>query len=277
MHLGLNTGIPAVCGPLARSVRDLRLLTRVVRDSEPWLTDPAVIPYALEQGVLDRRPVVGVIYHSDTLTPHPPIRRALRETVAKLQFAGLEVKTFIPPSYAAVNEVTRQLFTLDGLSYAKRELELSGEPPVQSVRTIGFWDLPAKSSEQNWAWNYKKQQLQKEMLDKWTAAGVDIVLCPAGPHTAMGPGQWSNDSYTVVWNTMDYPAIVIPISNVDPAKDPKDSLEMPISPTDAEFYARYDPELMAGAPIALQLVGPRLGDEQLLQDAELIDTILRQQ
>jgi len=31
---------------------------------------------------------------------------------------------------------------------------------------------------------------------------------------------------------------------------------------------------MAGAPVALQLVGPRLSDEQLLQDVEDIDAIL---
>jgi amidase len=32
---------------------------------------------------------------------------------------------------------------------------------------------------------------------------------------------------------------------------------------------------MAGAPVALQLVGPRLGDLQLLKDVELIDTLLK--
>jgi amidase len=32
---------------------------------------------------------------------------------------------------------------------------------------------------------------------------------------------------------------------------------------------------MAGAPVAVQLIGPRLGDEQLLRDAELIDAVLR--
>jgi amidase len=274
-HAGLNTGIPAVCGPLARSVRDLKLLTKIARDDKPWLTDPSIIPYVFEHGTVDRKPVVGVIYQSDTLTPHPPIRRALRETVEKLKAAGLEVKEFIPPSYAAINEVTRQLFTLDGLSYAKRELAQSGEPPVASVRSIGFWDLPEKTSEENWAWNAKKQKFQKEMLDKWTAAGIDIVLCPAGAHTALLPREWTNDSYTVTWNALDYPAVIVPISHVDPAKDLKDSLEKPLSPTDAEFYAKYDPELMAGAPISLQLVGPRLEDEQLLQDVELIDTILR--
>lgn len=274
-HRGLNTGIPAVCGPLARSMRDLRHLTRVVRDNKPWLEDPSVMPFVYEQGTMDKKPIIGVIHQSDTLTPHPPIRRALRETVAKLEAAGLQVKKFVPPSYAAINQVTRQLFTLDGLSYARRELKNSGEPPVLAVRDIGFWDLPAKTSEENWAWNYKKQQLQKEMLEKWIAAGIDIVLCPAGAHTATRPNQWTNDSYTVVWNAMDYPAVIVPITTVDPTKDLKDSLDEPLSVMDEEFYARYDPELMAGAPVALQFVGLRLGDEQLLRDVEQIDDILR--
>ena len=37
-----------------------------------------------------------------------------------------------------------------------------------------------------------------------------------------------------------------------------------------------DPELMKGAPVALQIVGPRLGDAQLLRDVELIDQVLNQ-
>lgn len=36
-----------------------------------------------------------------------------------------------------------------------------------------------------------------------------------------------------------------------------------------------DSKLLKGAPIALQLVGPRLGDAQLLRDVELIDRVLR--
>ncbi len=35
-----------------------------------------------------------------------------------------------------------------------------------------------------------------------------------------------------------------------------------------------DPELFAGAPAALQIVGPKWGDEQLLKDVEIIDLVL---
>jgi len=200
--VGMNTGIPAVCGPIANSVRDLSLLCRVVRDAKPWLVDPAIIPNIFESSTLDRRPVVGVIHRSG-LTPHPPVRRAIREAASKLKDAGFEVKEFTPPDFAEIRSVTAELFTLDGLSYPKRELEKAGEPVVESVEKIGFWSKKPKEPEEMWALNAKKLALQKQMLDRWQEAKVDVVLCPVGPHTAVLPGDWRNDMYTVAWNAMD--------------------------------------------------------------------------
>lgn len=200
--LGMNTGIPAVLGPLGRSVRDLQLFTKVVRGAEPWKFDPAVVPNVLEVPVLKRRPVIGVI-HQSGLTPHPPIRRGIREAVAKLQAAGFEVRDFDAPNFLDIRTVTEQLFTIDGLSYPKQQLKKADEPVVPSVQKIGFWDVPAKTPEQIWEWNTKKLAIQKDMLDRWQRANIDVVLCPAGPHTAVLPGDWTSDIYTVTWNAVD--------------------------------------------------------------------------
>lgn len=201
-YTGTNTGIPATLGPLANSVRDMTLVTRVLRDAKPWEVDPAVIAGVFEIAVKSRKPTVGVI-HMSGIVPHPPVRRAMREAVAKLQTAGYTVVDFVPPNFRRIREATEQLFTLDGMSYAKRELKRAGEPVVPSVKNIGFWDTPRKSFEDAWVWNTKKLVLQKEMLDEWTKKGVDVVLCPAGPHTAVPHGKWTSDHYTVTWNAMD--------------------------------------------------------------------------
>ncbi|KAI5866277.1 amidase [Durotheca rogersii] len=270
---GSNTGIPAVTGPLGHSVRDLALFTRIVRDAKPWLFDPAVIPNILELEPAARKPVVGVIYESG-LTPHPPVRRGLREAVAKLTAAGFDVREFNPPDLTGVREVSEQLFTIDGLSYPRLEFEKSGEPVVPSVNKIGFWDIPAKTQEQAWQWNTKKLNLQKVLLDEWQRVGCDVLLTPAGAHTAVRPGDWTSDIYTVFCNVADYPAIIVPVTHADPALDPVDANFKPRNEADKKNQDMYDPELFKGAPVALQIVGPRLGDKQLLKDAETIDSVL---
>ncbi|KAI1095591.1 amidase [Rostrohypoxylon terebratum] len=270
---GSNTGIPAVTGPLGHSVRDLDLFASVVRAAKPWSFDPAVIPNIMELDISSRKPVVGVIYESG-LTPHPPVRRAMREAVSKLKAAGFEIKEFNPPDFVSIRDITEQLFTLDGLSYPKQEFAKSGEPVVPSVIKIGFWDIPPKTQEEAWMWNTKKGQVQKEMLDEWQRVGCDVVLAPAGPHTAVLPGDWTSDIYTVAWNVCDYPAIIVPFTHADPALDPKDTHFVPKHEADQKNQDMYDPELFRGAPVALQIVGPRLGDKQLLKDVELLDSIL---
>lgn len=203
---GMQTGVPAVCGPMGHSVRDLMLFTRVIRAAEPWVEDPAIIPYVFEQQQpqqKSRRPVIGILTKS-SLTPHPPILRALNEATNKLQQAGFTMKPFVAPTpFNDIRNVTRQLFTVDGLSYQKRELAKVGEPPVPSVRNINFWDIAPKTHEEMWSWSTKRAGMQKLMLDAWKEAGVDVVICPAGPHTAVKPDGWIYDTYTVVWNAMD--------------------------------------------------------------------------
>ncbi|KAI9746634.1 MAG: hypothetical protein M1818_000348 [Claussenomyces sp. TS43310] len=270
---GQNTGIPAVLGPLAHSARDLVLLTRVIRDMQPWHGDPAVIPDVLEAGTQSRRPVVGIFYKSG-LTPHPPVYRALREAVAKLQNAGYEVKDFVPPDFVEIRKITKQLLTLDGLSYPKRELEKAGEPVLPAVESFGFWSEPAKTPEEHWALNAQKGAMQKQMLDRWQQAEVDVVICPAGPYTAVLPGGWISDHYTVAWNAVDYPAVVIPFISADSELDQKDANFLATSSADGSVQALYDPKLMAGAPVCLQIVGSRLRDEQLLEDVKMIDGVL---
>jgi amidase len=272
--LGMNTGIPAVCGPLGHSVRDLNLLMRVVRDQKPWLVDPAVIPHVFEAGIVQRKPVVGII-RSNGLTLHPPIMRGINEAAVKLKAQGFEVKDFTPPfTFTQTREISEQLFTIDGLSYAREQFEASGEPPVPSVIDIGFWDLPRKTPEEQWSWNAKKIVQQIQMVDAWQAQGIDVVLCSAGPHTAVEPGKWTNDLYTVWVNALDLPAAIIPYGVAEPEKDVKTANVEFTSAADETSWNMYEPQKMAGAPIALQIVGRRLSDEQLLEDVSVIDEAL---
>ncbi|KAJ5904055.1 Amidase [Penicillium tannophilum] len=274
---GVNTGIPAVLGPIAHSVRDMKLLTEAIRAAQPWLFDPAVIPGVMETPYppLGRKPIVGIL-HQSGVTPHPPVRRALREAQLKVEAAGYEVRDFTPtcPDFREIREISSQLFTVDGSSYPRRELAKAGEPVVPSVTKFGFFDMPRKTHEEMWQWNTKKGVMQKKMLDAWQQLGIDVLIAPAAPHTPITPDNCTSELYTVAWNAVDYPAIIIPFTKADPTLDPKDNEFKPKHDMDQKIQDMYDPELMAGAPASLQIVAPRLQDAALLSYAEDLDEVL---
>ncbi|KAL3461773.1 amidase signature domain-containing protein [Aspergillus heterothallicus] len=275
---GVNTGIPAVLGPIAHSIRDMKLLTEAIRAAEPWLFDPAVIPGAMEHPLPPlptKKPTIGILTQSG-VTPHPPVLRAIASAKHTLEAAGYDTRDFTPlcPSFATIREISAQLFTVDGASYPRRELARAGEPVVDSVVKFGFWDMPRKTHEEMWAWNTKKGEMQKRMLDAWQELGIDVLVCPAAPHAAIPPEETTKELYTVVWNAVDYPAIIMPYTKVDPAVDGKNEAFEPKDEQDKSIQALYDPELMAGAPVSLQLVAPRLQDAALLRYAEELDEVL---
>lgn len=203
---GVNTGIPAVLGPIAHSVRDMILLTEAVRARQPWLFDPAVIHGIMESPAysLDRKPIIGIL-HESGVTPHPPVRRAIREAKLKVEAAGYETRDFTPicPDFKAIREISSQLFTVDGGSYPRRELAKAAEPVVPSVTKFGFFDMPRKTHEEMWQWNTKKGEMQKEMLDAWQQLGIDVLIAPAAPHTPITPDNCTSELYTVAWNAVD--------------------------------------------------------------------------
>lgn len=97
---------------------------------------------------------------------------------------------------------------------------------------------------------------------------VDVILCPAGPGVAPHFNTAKYWNYTSQWNLLDYPALVFPVTRVDPEKDAvgKDSPPFsPMSERDKESWALYEggPESFRDAPVGLQLVGRRFDDEKV--------------
>lgn len=92
--------VPSVVGPLAHNPSDLRFLVKVILASKPWLRDPNVMPLPWrveeQQDVHNRAQesglCFGVMRWDGMVMPHPPVQRAIRETVANLKAQGHEVR-----------------------------------------------------------------------------------------------------------------------------------------------------------------------------------------
>jgi amidase len=77
-------------GPVGRSLRDIELMLKVWNAFEPWLYDPMVVAKKWEPVPVPAKATIGVMYWDEVVMPHPPVKRALRSVVEKLQAAGHE-------------------------------------------------------------------------------------------------------------------------------------------------------------------------------------------
>ncbi|CAF1690054.1 unnamed protein product [Adineta ricciae] len=101
---------------------------------------------------------------------------------------------------------------------------------------------------------------------------IDCLLTPVSPSAAPlhGTAKWWG--YTSVWNLLDYPAAVFPVTTVDLVKDQAELDYKPRNALDRENYNLYtSPEVYANAPIGLQVVGRRFDDEKVMRCVEIIE------
>lgn len=77
-------------GPIGHSVRDLELISQVLNEAQPWLTDSRVVNKAWRTVSAPSKVTIGVMWWDQVVQPHPPIQRALRELVGALRATGHE-------------------------------------------------------------------------------------------------------------------------------------------------------------------------------------------
>jgi len=173
-----------------------------------------------------------------------------------------------------------KLFTVDGGAAIHQALIKSGEPPIQLIKDY-FGDKPSMplSVSELFAVNEERYRYQQEYMDYWndsakltgTGRAVDFVLLPIQPGPSFQPGRGINLSYTTIVNCLDYTAAVVPWGQVDKSVDVKDLNYMPINDLDKTIQSHYDPEIFDGSPTAIQIMGRRFQEEQVLAGARVID------
>lgn len=111
--------VPFSLGPLSSSAAGLTLLMKSVLQKEPWLTDPRVVevPWReelykdfLEATKGGRKLCFGVMRSDGTVTPQPPVSRAVDMLVEKVESLGHKVVEWQPPSHAEATRVVVSIF-----------------------------------------------------------------------------------------------------------------------------------------------------------------------
>lgn len=93
---------------MAQRLSDLILFSKAVIETKPWLRDPKCLPIPWREVEGDGRLKIGVLWDDGIVTPTPPVKRAIRETVEKLSRGGCEIVDWNPEGHEqALNILVR--------------------------------------------------------------------------------------------------------------------------------------------------------------------------
>ncbi|KAI0361660.1 general amidase [Trametes cingulata] len=289
--------IATALGPLTTSLSGVTTFFQAILDLEPWRYCPATIPkpWSHEDFLLSKRGngeklCFGIMWDEGSVKPHSPIHRALNITKQALEAAGHKVIEWKSLRHAEYIAVARSFFLADG-SEDYNSCLTTGEPLINSMNPnadpndIPAFRIPRQplTAYQLWQLNKERRALRKAHLDRWeatisetgTGRPIDGLICPVAPYAAVPHGQTRSSIYTVIWNTMDAPALVIPVTKVDPRVDVKPAREEFWSEEDRVVHDMYDPEIYKGVPVGVQLVGPTLQEEVILGVGTVVDAALK--
>lgn len=297
--MGAEHIIPVI-GPLSTSLEGIKIFMKAVLAAKPWLVESSLLPFPwndksshLDRGS-GRKLKVGVLWSDGIVNPHPPVTRALKEVVQKLKHVeGVEIVDWKPYAHGLAWAIIAGLFFCDGAKEETEAIDASGEPWLPLSKWI-IKENPyvlRHDMESLWKLTLKREEYRRKYAKVWndTASGVgengepvgavDVILCPAGPGAAPPLDQARYWGYTSQWNLLDYPALVFPVTKVDPSVDMIQDDYMPLNDLDEFNYKlcrypcrleRFGPltmldelEKYKNAPVSLQLVGRRYDDEKV--------------
>lgn len=234
-------GIEPCAGPLATSIRDLELLTRLVTNADPWQVDSSAI-FSPWRTVTPKSTLrLGLIQEDAHFPLHPPVLRNLEQATAKLQQAGHEIIPMTVPSIKDVCSLAFRMFAMDPAGTPFRHIAASGEPTIPALASTS---LPHEYIQDEYApltleglydLNEQRSRYQEELRKLIVEANVDAIIMPGYQGTAQPHDLYGFPSYTVFWNVMDvsyltrdqrhsliriqYPACIIPYGKADKSAD----------------------------------------------------------
>ncbi|KZV92336.1 amidase [Exidia glandulosa HHB12029] len=309
-------GVAVVGGPMGRSVDDVDAVARIsfgraTQDSESL----PPVPYSEFVVTPSTRLRFGFYTFDGCIRASPATQRAVFETVAALRNAGHEVVEFTPPDITTAVELFVGLTSADGYSTM---LEPIGSDPIMDelflvtlgpklpgfVRSIVGWLVEKVLGDEKFRRTFaasktstvagyfklnvaRSQYISRWYKEVWDQGAFDGLIVPSQAIPAPLHGSTKMVPQlavsTFLFNLLDFPTGVVPVTRVDPIKDAVTSEWLAKGPSAGTMVERrlfhgatpiYDAKAMSGLPVGVQIVGRCWEDEKVLAMMRIADDAL---
>ncbi|XP_052657434.1 vitamin D3 hydroxylase-associated protein-like isoform X2 [Harpia harpyja] len=300
--------VPWVLGPMARDVDSLALCMKALLCQEMFQLDPTVPPIPFNEEVYSSSARLRVGYYdTDGYFPLPPcMRRAVRETREALQAAGHQLVPFSPPRiHYVMTELFLKTFFADG-GRAWLDVFTGGivDPSLKSqVNSCKIPRLGKKllalilkplfprladylsalggmrSVKEMWNHHHQIEAYRTEFIARWRELRLDVVLCPVlGPAFTTGyAGKLLTAiSSTMLYNVLNFPAGVVPVSTVTEADEEELKLYQGYCDDPWDQALKQAVAGAVGLPVAVQCVALPWREELCLRFMKEVETLGRE-
>ncbi|NWT68811.1 FAAH1 hydrolase, partial [Prunella himalayana] len=299
----LSHPVPCALGPMARDVDSLALCMKALLCQEMFQLDPTVPPIPFNEEVYSSSTPLRVGYYdTDGYFPLPPcMRRAVRETRRALQAAGHQLVLFSPPRIPYVmTELFMKTFFADGgrtwldvftgnivdpglkpqvnsckiPRLVKKLLALLLKPLLKDVAMIST----CRSVKEMWNHHHQIQVYRSQFISQWKELQLDVVLCPVlGPAFTTGYPRklLTAISSTMLYNVLNFPAGVVPVSTVTEADEEELKLYKGCCDDPWDRTLKQAVSGAVGLPVAVQCVALPWQEELCLRFMKEVETLSR--
>ncbi|XP_004936823.2 vitamin D3 hydroxylase-associated protein-like isoform X5 [Gallus gallus] len=299
--------VPCALGPMARDVDSLALCMKALLCEEMFRLDPTVPPIPFNEEVYSSSAPLRIGYYdTDGYFPLPPcMRRAVHETREALQAAGHELVLFTPLHVRHVmTELFLKTFFADGgrawldvftgnivdpglkpqvnfcriPRLGKKILALILKPLFPRMADYLNALCSMRSVKEMWDHQHQIEVYRSEFIAQWRELQLDVVLCPVlGPAFTIGfPGKLlSAITSTMLYNVLNFPAGVVPVSTVTEADEEELKLYRGCCGDLWDRTLKQAVEGAVGLPVAVQCVALPWQEELCLRFMKEVETLSR--
>jgi len=246
--------IVATLGPMARSVADLKLTSKLLFGASSPHTPQALPPVPYRDHKLPSKLRFGYYFSEGIVKASPASQRAVLETVAALRSQGHECVQFDIPDGPRALGLFAGLSSADG--YKTLTSHLGPDPKEKSLFLVtlgpklpslvrwlalkllgivkndtifaqGLQNSRVRSTDEEWALvNQKNEYVKQFYKEVWDKHSFDGIITPVQAGPAMPHGATATLSPlacpTFLYNIVDSPIGILPVTRVDPSRDALD-------------------------------------------------------